>query len=404
MKTVKRFDAGELRSPSFTPEGFLKCDALVTRTGVFKYMMSDGSVRLELRHPDDVFEEDSLASLHNIPVTNEHPWQSVTAENWKEFAVGNAGNNIAPLDQFVKADLTITDKKSVEDVTQKRKDQVSCGYDCTIELMPGVWNGEPYDARQKNIRYNHVALVPYGRGGDKVKIKLDQCRLDSADAICADFVDEKQGRPSKMHSHGKDSRNDLSSKKTEQISEEQMTKIKIDGVEYEVSEVAAKAVLDSIAKKDSEIQGLKSKNETLQGRADALEAENKLKADELVKARADSLDENKALEIARIRLDVEATAKELVGDDFEMEKLSVSEIKKAVVGKISESDVAAKSDEYIDGMFEVYKKSIDAAEFSSLKKSVSQTLSRDEKPKSDSNKLNRYDAYKTYRGPGTFSV
>ena len=61
MKKTIRFDAGNIIKITETKEGFLKGDAILTRTGVFTYVNADGSLRKELRHPDDVFVLDSLS-------------------------------------------------------------------------------------------------------------------------------------------------------------------------------------------------------------------------------------------------------------------------------------------------------------------------------------------------------
>jgi len=72
--------------------GFLKLLARVTRTGVFVYnrVLPDGTVETlrQLRHPDDVFEEESLKTLIGLPITNTHPNEPVTAENSSDYIVG----------------------------------------------------------------------------------------------------------------------------------------------------------------------------------------------------------------------------------------------------------------------------------------------------------------------------
>jgi hypothetical protein len=86
--TAMRFDRGELRGAATrTDEGYIRADAIVTRVGVLTYRNKDGTLRRELRHPDDVFSAESLASLKLIPVTNEHPpGRLVNADNAKELS------------------------------------------------------------------------------------------------------------------------------------------------------------------------------------------------------------------------------------------------------------------------------------------------------------------------------
>jgi len=52
--------------------------------------------------------------------------------------------------------------------------ELSCGYEAQVLPIAGEHPGEGhYDAVQKNIRYNHLSIVPRGRAGDNVKLKLD---------------------------------------------------------------------------------------------------------------------------------------------------------------------------------------------------------------------------------------
>lgn len=191
-------------------------------------------------------------------------------------------------------------------------------------------------------------------------------------------------------------------------------KIKIDGLEYEVSETVGKAVHDALAKKDGEIATLKAETEGLKGKADALEASSKAKDAEIKKLKEDAVDEKKAVEIAKARLDVEEVAKAFMGEDFEMEKLSVADIKKAVVEKVTDSKMDGKSEAYIDGQFDVFKKNMDEVGVSSLKRSVGDSVNanrgegqvrQDSGPsigmrRQDGQKVSRYDAHKFYKGPG----
>jgi hypothetical protein len=74
---------------------------------------------------------------------------------------------------------TIQDKDVVEKVEKKDLVELSCGYTCDVDHTPGTYNGEKYDAIQKNIRYNHVALgaKDFGRAGSEVKLRMDGAGL-----------------------------------------------------------------------------------------------------------------------------------------------------------------------------------------------------------------------------------
>lgn len=60
--------------------------------------------------------------------------------------------------------------ESMQDKIEDGVKELSCGYRCRYELSSGVWNGEQYDAIQRDIRGNHLALVDEGRMGPDVAV------------------------------------------------------------------------------------------------------------------------------------------------------------------------------------------------------------------------------------------
>jgi uncharacterized protein len=175
LNDVARFDRGQVKGDAFiTDEGYIKANAIVTRTGVFLYKNPDGTIRKELRHPDEVFKVDSLDSMKMIPVTNGHPQERlVTAENAKRLAIGYTGETITQDGEYVLSNLLITDLASVKDVTDRNRRELSLGY--TVDLIPeeGSYNDQPYNFRQTNIKYNHLSIVDNARAGSEARIALD---------------------------------------------------------------------------------------------------------------------------------------------------------------------------------------------------------------------------------------
>lgn len=175
LNDVARFDRGQVKGDAFiTDEGYIKANAIVTRTGVFLYKNPDGTIRKELRHPDEVFKTDSLDSMKMIPVTNGHPEERlVSAENAKRLAIGYTGETITQDGEFVLSNLVITDLASIKDVTERNRRELSLGY--TVDLIPeeGSYNGQPYNFRQSNIKYNHLSIVDNARAGSEARIALD---------------------------------------------------------------------------------------------------------------------------------------------------------------------------------------------------------------------------------------
>lgn len=156
-----------------TAEGFLIARAPVTSVGVFTYRNADGTPRYELRLPEEVFAEESLASLKMKPLTLLHPDQAVTPQNIDELAVGSVGSEVDTDSYRVYMSLAVTKADAIAAVDNGSARALSCGYTCDIEWTSGTWMGVHYDCIQRNIRYNHVALVPAARAGDGNAIRMD---------------------------------------------------------------------------------------------------------------------------------------------------------------------------------------------------------------------------------------
>jgi len=170
---VLRYDkASPLSKPVRLPNGFVRAEGYLTRSGIFVYRDAQGKTVRELRPPEEVMHADSLASFGMMPVTNEHPSELLTADNAKQYAVGSVSESVVPEGDKVRASLMITDAAAIE-ALDAGKSELSCGYTADVSIESGVWQGQPYDAVQRNIRGNHVALVDAGRAGPACAIRMD---------------------------------------------------------------------------------------------------------------------------------------------------------------------------------------------------------------------------------------
>ena len=154
-----------------TAEGFMKGRAVVTNIGVFPYQNDDGTTRYELRHPDDVFHADSIASLDGKPLTNDHPVNGVTPVTARFLSVGAVHSPMHD-PYHLTAGITILNADAIQAV-EMGKLGLSCGYDCDVVPEVGNYHGTPFTHRQTRIRYNHVALVDAGRAGDAARLRMD---------------------------------------------------------------------------------------------------------------------------------------------------------------------------------------------------------------------------------------
>ena len=188
---VRRFDNGIVVSMEKTPEGFLKGIARVTRTGVFTYRNADGTLRRELRHPDEVFSRASLESMRMIPITNLHPAEKlVTADTAKQLSIGMTGENVIPDGKFVMVPIAITTRDGVIAIENGRE-ELSLGYETELEETPGSYDGEEYDFVQRKIGYNHLAIVDRGRAGADVRLNMDE--MDAVEVPKEEEEEEELG-------------------------------------------------------------------------------------------------------------------------------------------------------------------------------------------------------------------
>lgn len=178
VKTVVRFDRGSLRKPEMTPQGFLKVEGLAARAGVLEYRNDDGSIRRELRLPEDVFAPESLASYEGASLTDDHPTVLVDADNVRTLEAGSITTARRDGD-WVAVPMVIKDKKVVKKV-RSGLTGLSAGYTIRLDETPGV---HPvygrYDAIQRDIRINHLAVaVPVPRAGDAARIRMDGAAVE----------------------------------------------------------------------------------------------------------------------------------------------------------------------------------------------------------------------------------
>ena len=171
-----RFDVAAIGAARRSALGGLEVPATLTRAGVFTYRDTAGNTIRELRPIEEVLAPESLATLRGVPVTDLHPPELVTPENFRTHSRGHVLGDAVPEDGTkVSAVLAVQDAELIGKVERGDAREVSLGYEMEIDPTPGVWNGEAYDQVQRRIRYNHAALGPvgWGRAGRDVALRLD---------------------------------------------------------------------------------------------------------------------------------------------------------------------------------------------------------------------------------------
>lgn len=155
---MQRYDTMAFKATK-TPEGFIRDKPIVGRTGILTYYNADGTTRREYRPPEEAFKKDSLESLMGKPITIGHK-AMVNADN---------AGNVAPIGTVLSAgeqDGNVIRAEIVLYNLDTAARELSCGYQLDLDETPGITlEGEHYDAIQRNIIYNHLAVVEKGRAG-----------------------------------------------------------------------------------------------------------------------------------------------------------------------------------------------------------------------------------------------
>lgn len=310
MTTVQRFDYSEMQATK-TDEGFLVDTPIVARVGIQEYRKADGSIRRELRIPENVFNADSLASMRGKPVTVDHPKSGrVTAKDAHRVTVGTILEHGKQDGDNVRASIVIHSPDAIGD-----RRELSLGYLCTLDETPGVHPVYgPYDAVQGPPTVNHLSVVKSARAGKIARLNLD-------------------------------GNEDFSTQQEQQTMS--MVKVKLDsGLEYECAPEVSVA-LDKLrsdaaeaAKQLAAIPTLTAERDTLKARVDGFKAE-------LDKATETGKAAGRAEAEAKTKLDAVAAAFKIDAKDK-----TERQIKEAVIKAVTPAlNLDGKDDAYIDVAF-----------------------------------------------------
>lgn len=173
LRKVRRLDTIRLDKDDrtyFTEEGYLVDHPILTSCGIFEYTNPDGSIRRELRLPEHVFDEKSLATYKGKPIIITHEAGIVNKDNVDKEQIGTILTNGYQDGEDVRAEIIIHNTDAMKDSGLK---ELSLGYNLDLVEEPGTYNGEPYDAIQTNIVINHLALVASARAGEQARLNID---------------------------------------------------------------------------------------------------------------------------------------------------------------------------------------------------------------------------------------
>jgi hypothetical protein len=168
-------DAVTVAGTRRTGDGYLVAEAKAVRTGIQLYLgdevgKPDMKVVRVYRPAEEVFADASLQSFTHAPVTVNHPKDAVNAANWKDLAVGEVSTAAKKDGDWVWLPLILKDAAAISDVVAGKR-ELSAGYECSLDWTAGTTDdGQQFDAVQRNIKINHLAIVDAARAGSQARI------------------------------------------------------------------------------------------------------------------------------------------------------------------------------------------------------------------------------------------
>lgn len=288
---------------------FLHDSAHVTASGVFPYNDGKGGIRMEYRPPEEVQDALFLDSLQGIPVTMLHP---KSAKGAIDTIIGMVKSKGIVEQYSDSGDIGVRSEVVVHDserVTATKVRGLSLGFSCDLDETPGLTaNGLKYDAIQRNLRADHLAVVPNPR------VKTARFNLDE---------DDNEGRP-------------------------KMPQVRLDnGIEYE----AAAEVIHELQNIKSQVTSVTKRADEAEAQRDAATDEVKRLKEEVTKIKQDAEDKAFARAKARLNLEAVATAHKVTvkADSSDVELMA--SVVKAVRG--DSIDLTDKSDAYVQASFDL---------------------------------------------------
>lgn len=164
--------------------GFVEIkDNPITKVGVFPYtgqqmhnpLLIPDKIYQVYRPQEELEKEECIESFKNIPWIEDHVMLGPSKEGLmpaeQKGIEGIIGSEVYfdKSDGYLKANIKSFSENMI-DTMENGKKELSIGYRCDYDIVSGLYNGIPYDAIQRNIRGNHLALVDQGRAGPDVKV------------------------------------------------------------------------------------------------------------------------------------------------------------------------------------------------------------------------------------------
>lgn len=150
----------------------------ISKEGVYDYLGSqipnypgnpDDIVKV-YRPMEELMRPETIESFKLLPFIDDHNWLGEKGIDAGSLPfTGITGEGVYADAPYLRSNLKVFSEEMKADI-MAGKVELSPGYLYDAYHQPGVWNGQPYQYIQRNLRGNHLALVKTGRTGADVAV------------------------------------------------------------------------------------------------------------------------------------------------------------------------------------------------------------------------------------------
>ncbi|MCC8381083.1 DUF2213 domain-containing protein [Xenorhabdus sp. PB30.3] len=164
-------------------------DNPISKVGVFDYLGSEigapvaDQIYKVLRPQEELENIATINSFKLMPFVDEHEMLGKEATPAERKGIeGVIGESVYFDYPYLKGNIKILSNSALSQIASG-KIELSPGYRCRYDFTPGTFDGEHYDAIQRDIRANHLALVAEGRTGPDVAVQDHVITIDTKELI-----------------------------------------------------------------------------------------------------------------------------------------------------------------------------------------------------------------------------
>ncbi|HDT0786488.1 TPA: DUF2213 domain-containing protein [Klebsiella aerogenes] len=119
------------------------------------------------RDPEEL--KKAAATFNNLPLLNKHI--PITAHDLpKENIVGTTGSEASFEAPYLNNSLAVWEADAIAGIDSEEQSELSSSYHYRADMTPGEAEGVKFDGVMRDLKGNHVALVPEGRAGADVVV------------------------------------------------------------------------------------------------------------------------------------------------------------------------------------------------------------------------------------------